>query len=135
MRHPVTPCTITTTAVVKGRRTLPILIAPFTSTYFLKAMVAAVKQLIQTVLFASYKCYKNCTVLILEVRIKLVYFSTPAHNAEIVNTVDSLNMTQKSGTTFFATSYSKIALISPKKYCEIPANNYKKQKKKPISNF
>ena len=61
--HPVTPCTITTTAVVKGRRTLPILIAPFTtSTYFLKAMEAAVKQLIQTVLFASYKCYKNCTV-------------------------------------------------------------------------
>ena len=45
MRPPVTPCTITTTAVVKGRRTLPILIAPFTtSTYFLKAMVAAVKQ-------------------------------------------------------------------------------------------
>ena len=76
MCHPVTPCTITTTAVVKGRRTLPILIAPFTSTYFLKAMVAAVKQVIQTVLFASYKCYKNCTVLILEVRIKLVYFST-----------------------------------------------------------
>ena len=76
MRHPVTPCTITTTAVVKGRRTLPILIAPFTSTYFLKAMVAAVKQVIQTVLFASYKCYKNCTVLILEVGIKLVYFST-----------------------------------------------------------
>ena len=37
--------------------------------------------------------------------------------------------------TFVATSYSKIALISPKKYCEIPANNYKKQKKKPISNF
>ena len=85
MRHHVTPCTITTTAVVKGRRTLPILIAPFTSTYFLKAMVAAVKQLIQTVLFASYKCYKNCTVLILEVRIKLVYFSTPAHNADAVS--------------------------------------------------
>ena len=100
MRHPVTPCTITTTAVVKGRRTLPILIAPFTtSTYFLKAMVAAVKQLIQTVLFASYKCYKNCTVLILEVRIKLVYFLTPTHIAEIVNTVNSFNMSQKSGTT------------------------------------
>ena len=111
MRHPVTPCTITTTAVVKGRRTLPILIAPFTSTYFLKAMVAAVKQLIHTVLFAPYKCYKNCTVLILEVRIKL------ARNAEIVKTVDSLNMTQKSGTTFFATSYSKIALINSRAHC------------------
>ena len=78
MCHPVTPCTITTTAVVKGQRTLPILIAPFTtSTYFLKAMVAAlaaVKQLIQTVLFASYKCYKSYTVVILEFRIKLTYF-------------------------------------------------------------
>ena len=90
MRHLLTPCTITTTAVVKGRRTLPILIAPFTtSTYFLKEMEAPVKQLIQTVLFASYKCYKNCTVW-LEVRIKLFYFSTPAHNAKFFNTVDSL---------------------------------------------
>ena len=77
MRHPDTPCTVTTTAVVKGRRTLPILIALFTSTYFLKAMVAAlaaVKQLIQTVLFPSYKCYKSYTVVILEFRIKLTYF-------------------------------------------------------------